>query len=218
MFEISSIKGMIFDCYQTLVDIDTDEGSFYTYDALSKWLRYHGVVIEADALKDSYHNKIMDVMEKSPNDHPEVKVEDIFADICIENHVWDIHAKELGIEAAKLFRSSSLRKISVFPESLAILEKYRDIPKCIVSNGQRVFSEKELRYLGLYEHFDFILFSSDVGYKKPSTMMFEMALDRFGLDASAVISIGDTPENDIIPPQSLGMQAMHIHDAWESLV
>ncbi|MDD3043688.1 MAG: hypothetical protein PHW56_12285 [Methanosarcinaceae archaeon] len=42
-----------------------------------------------------------------------------------------------------------------------------------------------------------------------------MALDGLGLEPHEVLSIGDKPENDIHPPRSLGMNAMHIHEAWQ---
>jgi putative hydrolase of the HAD superfamily len=48
-------------------------------------------------------------------------------------------------------------------------------------------------------------------------MIFEKALERLGFEAHEVMSVGDTPENDIFPPQELGMQAMHIHDAWKEV-
>lgn len=41
-----------------------------------------------------------------------------------------------------------------------------------------------------------------------------MALDRLGLQLREVLSIGDTPENDIYAPQSLGMNTIHIRDDW----
>jgi haloacid dehalogenase superfamily, subfamily IA, variant 1 with third motif having Dx(3-4)D or Dx(3-4)E len=217
MPESSQIKGMIFDCYGTLIDIQTDESSFDTYDAVSKWLQYQGVKIDPSVLKEEYRNKAKYIVESSAESHPEIKVEEIFESICDENSMWEIDARELGIETSRIFRSASLRRIGAYPQSLMFLEKYRDLPKCIVSNGQRVFSELELRFLGLHQYFDFIIFSSDVGYKKPDTRMFERALEIMGIEAHEVMSIGDTPENDIFPPQELGMQAMHIHDAWKEV-
>ena len=74
--------------------------------------------------------------------------------------------------------------------------------------------EQELRFLGLYDRFNFVIISSDHRIKKPDTRLFSMALDRLGFEPWEVLSIGDTPENDIYPPQSLGMNAMHIRDAW----
>jgi putative hydrolase of the HAD superfamily len=81
-----------------------------------------------------------------------------------------------------------------------------------------VFSEKELRFLGLYEFFDHVIFSSDVRYKKPDQRIFRIALERMKLKPEEVLSVGDTTENDIIAPQEIGMEAMHIYDAWRTLL
>ncbi|MDK2824887.1 putative hydrolase of the HAD superfamily [Methanolobus vulcani] len=218
MSESLQVKGMIFDCYHTLIDISTDESSFYTYDSLSKWLKYHGVVIDASQLMDEYKSRAVSMAVSTAETYPEIKVEDVFESICRDFSIWDIDAVELGVASSLLFRSASLRKLEAYPQSMRLLEKYQDLPKCIVSNGQRVFSEPELRFLGFYQYFDHIIFSSDLGYKKPDKRLFEEALDLLGLEASEVISIGDTPENDIDPPQELGMQTMHIYDAWEKML
>lgn len=217
MFESSQIKGLIFDLYGTLIDIQTDEDDFYTYDTVSKWLQYKGVKIDPEVLKTKYISKINDKMEASKEQYPEVRVEEIFAEICSENAIWKSDTRYLGIETSKVFRSASLRRMRPFQESLKILQRYNDIPKCLVSNGQRVFSEKELRFMGLYEFFDYVIFSSDVRYKKPDHRIFKIALDRLNLKPGEVLSIGDTVENDIIAPQEMGMEAMHIEDAWKLL-
>jgi putative hydrolase of the HAD superfamily len=115
---------------------------------------------------------------------------------------------------AKVFRTASLKKLEAYPQSLRLLEKYRNVPKCIVSNAQRVFTEQELRFLGLYDRFNFVIMSSDHRIKKPDIRLFRMALDGLRLEPWEVLSIGDTPETDIYPPQSLGMNAMHIRNAW----
>jgi putative hydrolase of the HAD superfamily len=218
MFESSGIKGMIFDLYGTLIDIRTDEDDFYTYDTVSKWLQYKGVKIDPEVLKSEYHSKIADRMAVSKEQYPEVRVEEIFAEICNENAIWKSDTTYLGIETSKVFRSASLRRMRPFEESLKILLRYKDIPKCLVSNGQRVFSEKELRFLGLYEYFDHVIFSSDVRYKKPDHRIFKIALDRLKLKPDEVLSIGDTMENDVITPREIGMEAMHVYDAWASLL
>jgi len=218
MFESSGIKGMIFDLYGTLIDIRTDEDDFYTYDTVSKWLQYKGVKIDPEVLKSEYHSKIADRMAVSKEQYPEIRVEEIFAEICNENAIWKSDTTYLGIETSKVFRSASLRRMRPFEESLKILLRYKDIPKCLVSNGQRVFSEKELRFLGLYEHFDHVIFSSDVRYKKPDPRIFKIALNRLKLKPDEVLSIGDTVENDVITPREIGMEAMHVYDAWASLL
>ena len=86
-------------------------------------------------------------------------------------------------------------------------------PLGIVSNGQRVFSELELKHLGLHDYFKFIIFSSDFGYKKPDARIFLAGAQYLGLRPKEILYIGDSYENDINPSRGLGMKAMHINDA-----
>jgi putative hydrolase of the HAD superfamily len=214
MLQNGKIKGLIFDCYKTLIDIKTDEKSLETNERLSRWLLYQGVRIEPDRLREEYRRKVIARLGSSGQQHPDIRIEEIFAEICAENAFREVDSFWLGIETARTFRTASLRKLEAYPQSLRLLEKYRNVPKCIVSNAQRVFTEQELRFLGLYDRFNFVILSSDHRIKKPDTRLFKLALDRLELEPWEVLSIGDTPENDIYPPQSLGMNAMHIREAW----
>ena len=216
-FENCQIKGIIFDCYQTLIDIHTDEHCLETYKVISRWLAYQGVKIQPKELWDTYMFKVSDRMEHSREIYPEIKIEEIFAEICKENSIWKIDEEHLGIETSRVFRAASIRKLQPFPESIELIERCINVPKCIVSNGQRVFSELELRFLGLYDYFDFVIFSSDVGYKKPDLRLFMAALKKLGLELEpkCVMSIGDSYENEIIPARKLGMRSMHIEEAWK---
>jgi putative hydrolase of the HAD superfamily len=216
-FESCQIKGVIFDCYQTLIDIDTEEHRIETYETVSAWLAYHGVKIKPEKLWDTYIFKVKERMEDSREIYPEVRVEEIFAEICQENAIWKIDEKSLGIETSRVFRAASIRKLRPFPQSIKLIEQCINIPKCIISNGQRVFSELELRFLGLYDYFDFVIFSSDVGYKKPDLRLFMTALKRMELELEpkCVMSLGDSYENEILPARKLGMQAMTIEEAWK---
>jgi putative hydrolase of the HAD superfamily len=214
LLQNGKIKGLIFDCYKTLIDIKTDEGSWETNERVSRWLLYQGVRIQPGRLREEYKWKVINKLGNSGQKYPDIRVEEIFSEICAENAFREIDPYWLGIETAKVFRTASLKKLEPYPKSLRLLEKYKDVPKCIVSNAQRVFTEHELRFLGLYDRFNFVIMSSDHRIKKPDTRLFRMALNHLGLEPWEVLSIGDTPENDIYAPQSLGMNAMHIRDAW----
>jgi putative hydrolase of the HAD superfamily len=217
IFESCPIKGVIFDCYQTLIDIDTDEHRIETYEVLSAWLAYQGVKINPEKLWDNYMFKVKEKMDISREIYPEVRVEEIFSEICRENSIWKIDEKSLGIETSRVFRAASIRRLQPFPQSIKLIEHCINIPKCIISNGQRVFSELELRFLGLYDYFDFVIFSSDAGYKKPDLRLFMTALKRMGLELEprCVMSIGDSYENELMPAKKLGMRSMNIKEAWE---
>jgi len=209
------IKGLIFDLYNTLIDIHTDEKSIETYEQISKWLIYQGVKISAGDLKNEYVRLVKEDMESKWEKYPEVQVEQIFSKICKSHSVWDIDEVRLGAEASRAFRAGSLRRLQVFPQSHRLLKELEGYPKVVVSNGQRVFSELEMRYLGLYSQFSHVIFSSDFGHKKPDPRIFLEATKLMGLVPQEVLCIGDNFENDIVPSVRLGMKAMHIEEAWK---
>ncbi|MHB8120093.1 MAG: HAD family hydrolase [Methanothrix sp.] len=214
---ILGIKGIIFDLYNTLIDIHTDEESINTYEAVSKWLIYQGVKISPEDLKNDYRRMAKEGMEAKWEKHPEIRVEEIFARICKGHALRDIDDSRLGVETARAFRAGSLRRLQLFPQSLHLLQELKSYPKVIVSNGQRSFSEQEMRYFGLYEQFTHVIFSSDFGHKKPDPRIFLEAAKLMGREPEEVMCIGDSFENDIAASSRLGMKAMHIEEAWTLL-
>jgi putative hydrolase of the HAD superfamily len=214
MSVLEGVKGILFDCYDTLIEIRNDEEDIRTYETLSAWMRYQGVRIEPAVLRDEYRKRIRRSMRLKGEKHPEVRLEEIFRGICSDHRLWEIDEMVVGISAARAFRAASLRRFRSFPQTVRLLDHLGYVAKGIVSNGQRVFSEIELKYLDLHQHFDVIVFSSDVGVKKPDPRIFHAALDAMSLEAEDALFIGDSFENDILGARKVGMKAMFIREAW----
>lgn len=211
---IVGIEGLIFDLYNTLIEIRTDEDSVETYEPVSKWLIYQGVRVSPDDLMSEYKRLVKEDLESRWEKHPEVRVEQVFRKICRNHAVWEFDESRLGAEAARAFRAGSLRKMQLFPQTSRLLKELEGYPRVVVSNGQRVFSELEMRYLGLYDQFQHVIFSSDFGHKKPDPRIFLEVSKLLGLDPEKIMCIGDNFENDIVPAAKLGMRAMHIEEVW----
>lgn len=212
---IVGIKGLIFDLYNTLIEIRTDEDSISTYEIASNWLIYQGVRIRPDELMKEYKRLVEEDLGSRWEKYPEVRVEQVFRKICKSHAIWEIDETRLGAETSRAFRAASLRRFQAFPQSIRLLKELESYPKVVVSNGQRVFSEPEMRYLGLCDKFTHILFSSDFGHKKPDPRIFLEAAKLLCLDPEEILCIGDNFDNDVIPASRLGMRAMHIEEAWK---
>ena len=78
----------------------------------------------------------------------------------------------------------------------------------------RCKEELELRLLGLYAYFNFVIFSSDLGYQKTRFQNFMAGASNLGLQPQEILYIGDSWDKDIYPSRDIGMKAMHIEDAW----
>ena len=128
---ILGIKGIIFDLYNTLIDIHTDEESINTYEAVSKWLIYQGVKIPAEDLKNDYRRMAKEGMEAKWEKHPEIRVEDIFGRICKSHAFRDIDEVRLGVETARVFGPCHCAGCSSFLKACTSCGSWKATPKSL---------------------------------------------------------------------------------------
>ena len=214
-YEDREMKGILFDCYNTLIDIQIDEDSLATYEPLSRWLTYQGVKIGPADLMREYKSMVEEELESRHEMFPEISIEKVFGKLCSEHAFLPVDEMRVGVEAAKVFRAASMRRFSAFPQSVRLLALLDEYPMGIIANGQRIFSEIELRYLDLSKYFEFEIFSSDIGHKKPDMRMFKAGAEKLELSPEDILCIGDNFETDIIPAVKLGMRTYHIEEAWK---
>ena len=67
-----------------------------------------------------------------------------------------------------------------------------------------------LRELMLLPYFDDVVASAAVGYRKPDHVVFELALERMGIEAARALHVGDLPEADGDGATSAGMRPVII--------
>jgi len=77
----------------------------------------------------------------------------------------------------------------------------------IVTNNVVEFREHWRAMLPVEELFDVVVDSSEVGVRKPGAAIFQLALDRLGLEADEVLFLDDYPGN-VVAAQALGMTAL----------
>ena len=67
---------------------------------------------------------------------------------------------------------------------------------------------RQLAHVGLASLLDVALFSSEVGKRKPSPVIYERALERLGVAAAHTLFVGDRADWDYDAPVALGMRAV----------
>jgi putative hydrolase of the HAD superfamily len=120
----------------------------------------------------------------------------------------------VGKDASRAFRSASLKRFKSIPKSIDLLEMFNNLPMGIISNGQRVYSAEEVKKLNLNSYFGFIIFSSDMGFRKPDHRIFHEGARRLAMKPEEILFIGDSWDADINPARAMGMKAIHVQEAW----
>jgi putative hydrolase of the HAD superfamily len=61
---------------------------------------------------------------------------------------------------------------------------------------------------GIAEKVDAVVFSSEIGRRKPAPEMYRAALDTIGVEAQHALFVGDRVREDYEGPRALGMRAV----------
>lgn len=64
--------------------------------------------------------------------------------------------------------------------------------------------------LRLEGFFELISVSCDIGFTKPSPVIFEHTISKLGLPPDRILHVGDLYEEDVLGAQTAGLQAVHI--------
>jgi len=100
-------------------------------------------------------------------------------------------------------------QITMVPGADEILNNLKNAGLTIGLVSNSIFPEKfhihEMEHFGLHKYFDFTIFSSSVGIRKPGKRIFEIALEKAKVEASEAIFIGDRFDADITGAKNAGI-------------
>ncbi len=86
----------------------------------------------------------------------------------------------------------------------------------IISNFDRRLYDI-LADLGVRDRFEHLIISSEIGFRKPAAQIFEVALHRFGVQASEILHVGDEFDSDFAGARAAGFHAFLVNDKRTNL-
>ena len=205
---------LVFDLYGTLVDIPTEESDL-VWEKTAFYFGFYGADYTGPGLKRAFEDAMRTREAKAGQSYecfPDIPFEEVMAELFRKKGVAD-HADRLGVNAAQLFRISSLEYIRLYPGVLDALAKLRKTGYrlWLLSNAQAIFTAYELRLLGLGDQLDGIYLSSDYQCRKPDLRFYRALIDERGLDVSKTLMIGNDRQTDIAGAKAAGMATLYMH-------
>ncbi len=208
-------KNYIFDLYGTLVDINTNEWKASIWKNMALIYTMHGAAYTPKELNKAYNHYLADAIAAIPHDkyttHPEPQVEYVFQRLFTEKGM--ACSMELARTMAVTFRALSLKYIKLYDGVKELFQAIHDHggKAYLLSNAQRVMTEPEIRMLGIYDEFEDVIISSDVGCAKPDIMFYQHILQKHTLDPKDCIMIGNDYITDIQGSYQAGMDSLYLH-------
>lgn len=192
----------IFDLYGTLIDIWTDEERESLWRGVADFLGEEEN--RAGAVQREYKELCSSLYKGGCH---ELDLSLVFSKMLSSRRFDPTFSGELATE----FRRLSTVRLKAFHGVKKMLISLKEQGKVyLVSNAQSCFTIPELKKLGLYNLFDGIVISSDLGVKKPSTEIFERAFAIFGIEKEDSIYVGNDMRDDIKGATDFGIRTLYI--------
>lgn len=212
----------VFDLYGTLVDIHTEEDHPELWEKLALFFGYYGAIYEPKDLQKRYAALVSDseralkqTLEEDPHyaheASPEIEITTVFQKLYQEKGV---DADEtLAVHTGQFFRALSTDYVRLYPGTAQMLIHLKKAGKKVylLSNAQRIFTAYEMNVLDITKYFDDILISSDYQTKKPDERFFHKLLDRYDLDVSRSLYIGNDSCCDVGGAKQVNMPVFYIN-------
>ncbi|MCC8196940.1 MAG: HAD family hydrolase [Ruminococcus sp.] len=199
-------KTCIFDFYGTLCDIRTDETKPELWEKLALFYSFQGAVYTPEELMNGYFS----IVSELETEFREIRIEQVFKELFLQKGIPADDA--LAIHTGQFFRVLSIEHLRLYDGAKDMLERLRKNGRKVylLSNAQRIFTEYEIKSLGVYDCFDDIFISSDHNCKKPDIEFYNKLIAKHDIDVNTAIMIGNDGVYDINGGKSAGLHTLYI--------
>jgi HAD superfamily hydrolase (TIGR01549 family) len=211
---LSQLKGIIFDLGSTLLEFEsrpweeiTLDGQRRAYDHLigsdHRLPDFETFNARLEEIKDEYRATALETLR-------EWRSIDAFERILTEYGLEDV--REQSVRSMEIFYELVREGFVLCEGANEVLEelKRRGYRTGLISNT--IFPgyshEVDLEHFDLQQYLDFRIYSSEFGYRKPHSAIYDEGLRRIGLPGSATMFVGDRYFEDVEGPQKHGMSAV----------
>lgn len=132
----------------------------------------------------------------------------IFDDLLIAHGIFK---KALVRKCVSIYRLHQ-PELKLYPEADACLERFRDYPLYIVTDGNKVVQNNKIKALGLDKRVKFAYITHRYGIKnaKPSPYCFLKICERERVTPKEVVYIADNPYKDFLGIKPLGFKTIRV--------
>jgi HAD superfamily hydrolase (TIGR01549 family) len=118
-----------------------------------------------------------------------------------------VQGDDLVDRLEKLFHHTKREKLGLFEDAMPVLDALAPrFPLGLVSNGTTYPCK-----IGLEGRFQFVVYSSDVAYKKPDPGIFVVAAQKVGCPPERLMHVGDSLEQDVAGAVAAGVVSVWLN-------
>ena len=169
-----------------------------------------GIPISADNLASRLLEIIDSALKAHGEDLAEIRIYDLVTEALLSFGATITNG--LPAKFVEIYYRPTTEQIVPEPGARELLMKLkkRGIKIGLVSNSifPASFHRAEMETFGMLEFFDFTIFSSEFGVRKPKNEIYQKALELAGSEPQRSVFVGDSMLEDVIGPRALGIAAI----------
>jgi len=212
------IEAVTFDLWETLLferNGDSNRRSEARYNSLAKVFSKFGMSISIEQASAATKQAIARLLEAWERNIDVSHMEQLELVVRYVSN-GSLNLKNEWVEELSIAYVSPFFEIPPYlnPDAMSVLESLTECGKkigLICNTGLtpgfalREFLDSE----GLLEHFDFLAFSDEIGYRKPDARIFHLAAKKLKADPRTIIHVGDNLMIDVWGAKNAGFKAIH---------
>lgn len=118
-----------------------------------------------------------------------------------------------------IYWDSFFNKMTLSEDADYFLNKYKEIPICLVTDLTSHIQYKKIDRLGLVDRVKYMVTSEECGHEKPHPYIYQLALMKMNLTVSQVCMVGDSLVKDALGPANIGIKGYwyckYIHNSQD---
>lgn len=203
------IKAIGFDLFNTLFTIEPSALE-QAVKRLTLSLNMSGISVEEDSFKKAHREAALRFINQTRRDGKETHNR-FWISAALMSQGYEIAPDDSRIAAAvNAYFSAFMGRCHLIPGTIEMLRALKDAYRLgLLSNFTHPPAIREIiDSLGLTPHFDVVLISGELGYRKPHPLVFRLLIEQLGVKRSQILYIGDDPEPDIVGAMRAGIRPL----------
>ena len=201
------VKAVACDLFNTLITVDMPS-RWSSIDRLLDSLREQGIAAHADDFMPVYREVVREFVSEAERLGKETH-NGVWVSTALQRLGLDVPPEDprVGRVVEAYFSAfvDNARELPGTADMLAALKpRYRLAVVSNLTHGPA--AHQMLQHLDLARHFEVILVSGDLGYRKPHPQIFRSLLEALDLPPSAIVFVGDDPRTDVQGSFDAGMR------------
>lgn len=208
------MKAVVFDLGHTLIDYyhNWEVPELKAIENAYMLAIKNGCDEEPDRFQSDLKRMLLEGRVRKEKELVEIPLYQVL-DSVFQRHGCEV-TDEMLVEGMDIFYKVLVDERNLVPGTIDMLEMVREKGYAIglvsdVAWGlPSEYPQRDMEFFNLTDYFDDMVFSTDVGLRKPHPKMFKIALSNLGADAAQSLFVGNSLQCDVKGALGVGMTAV----------